>query len=436
MAAMGPCQNCGQELLFWVELKVAPVGTPQKCTPFPPSSSGRESIPAAHPSRPRERSRSRPRSDRKTGGRGRQQALPNNAGLHCVGSRVHGMTGQTVTNRDSVGDAAWGTIVRDGNLVTTNNFRVAPAPEAEVPITGATAAPSGPVADQRLEIAAQGFDVVSERPLYLSHARRPYAGSAWPRKYCTNNWSYAKRYFKYLVMILRHTAEEWGFDIGANGYLLVKQVCTVWPFNTLDPVRDPRFRANSRVRSCMLHLMQLIKEQTQADPWKIRFKIVGQPGREGPEYFVRAENGHSMTTVTEDGLGLVRLTPDQVPVFLAHGTDADKVTSIATDGLKVGGGVGNRRRRNRGRRNHIHFVDMQPGDSPHRWIQAKEVLTFWEARKAANAGFGFARAGNGVILCNQNIPPRFFTGAKVKRSGRWIRDRVFRTLQGLRNGRT
>ena len=161
MAAMGPCQNCGQELLFWVELKVAPVGTPQKCTPFPPSSSGRESIPAAHPSRPRERSRSRPRSDRKTGGRGRQQALPNNAGLHCVGSRVHGMTGQTVTNRDSVGDAAWGTIVRDGNLVTTNNFRVAPAPEAEVPITGATAAPSGPVADQRLEIAAQGFDVVS-----------------------------------------------------------------------------------------------------------------------------------------------------------------------------------------------------------------------------------------------------------------------------------
>ena len=85
MATRCQCQHCGQELVFWAELKVASVGTPlqQPELPVPPvypliAPNQHDQLPGerAQPNqpvtapvvpveaaRPRERSRSRPRSD-------------------------------------------------------------------------------------------------------------------------------------------------------------------------------------------------------------------------------------------------------------------------------------------------------------------------------------------------------------------------------------
>ena len=89
----------------------------------------------------------------------------------------------------------------------------------------------------------------------------------------------------------------------------------------------------TKLQSRVNHMVSLIITETEADPEKVRFEVMGQYGVDGPEYFVRVLNGGSMN----QDPGINWLTPDKVPMYGVHATKMWNVPSILEKGLIAGG---------------------------------------------------------------------------------------------------
>ena len=127
-------------------------------------------------------------------------------------------------------------------------------------------------------------------------------------------------------------------------------------------------------------------------------------------YLVRARQGHSIEHIQNE-LILTRLTVDDTPEFVAHGTYYDFYQSIVRYGLMAGGRQGQSFRR------HVHLVEQLPGSDVVSGMRSDCDLVLWiSVQSAAVSGITFYRSANDVILTEATIDPAFFHSVQITRS--------------------
>ncbi|CAN7007865.1 unnamed protein product [Brassica oleracea var. botrytis] len=134
-----------------------------------------------------------------------------------------------------------------------------------------------------------------------------------------------------LTRILRHMATEMRLDMRGDGFVKVEDLLNL----------NLKTSANVQLKS---HTVDEIREAVRRDN-KQRFSLVEEDG----ELLIRANQGHSITTVESDKLLKPILSPEEAPVCV-HGTYKKNLESILASGLK------------RMNRLHVHFSCGLPTD--------------------------------------------------------------------------
>ncbi|KAG1743116.1 KptA family-domain-containing protein [Suillus lakei] len=174
------------------------------------------------------------------------------------------------------------------------------------------------------------------------------------------------RVSKSLSWLLRHGAKNAGLDMREDGYAKVSDVLS-----------NPMFR---EVNFSQLQEISLGHPDSPSDIW-----------------WIRANQGHSLKTVTLDMQPVTSAL--NVPMAV-HGTTLSAWESIATQGLS------------KMNRNHIHLAQGIPGDNVISGMRnSSQVLIFIDVQKALDAGIPFYLSANGVVLTDGNegfLSPIYF----------------------------
>ena len=183
-----------------------------------------------------------------------------------------------------------------------------------------------------------------------------------------------------LTYYLRHNAVKAGLKIRSDGYVKVNDLLRLHYFQ------------KKRVS------FENIKYEVDTNDKK-RFSMI----QEKEEWFVRANQGHSMQCVnTEELLTIITWNDmDKFPV-ICHGTYVKYWDSIRKEGL------------NRMKRNHIHFVpsDSFGGSNVISGMRYScQLLIYVNLKAALKDGIKFYVSDNNVILSsgiNGVLPPQYF----------------------------
>ena len=174
---------------------------------------------------------------------------------------------------------------------------------------------------------------------------------------------------KFLCLILRHKAKDFGLDIEPSGFVKLQDI--------IELPQSQRFHMS----------IETIEEIVKNDE-KGRFELVNRP-----PYYIRTVQGHSMSEVTNDET-LVKLTKDNIFDFptVVHGTQEKAWNLIEKSGL------------NKMNRNAIHF-SIGYNDENHVKSGMRlncEVFIEINPQYAFFNGFDFFISVNNVILCPGN----------------------------------
>lgn len=167
---------------------------------------------------------------------------------------------------------------------------------------------------------------------------------------------------KKLSNILRHNAVKWSLPIRSDGFVKLSDLTSHYKFSHTneDEIRWIVFTSD-----------------------KQRFQI--STLEDGKEY-IRATQGHTIQSVTNDGLLEEIHSPSEIPVCI-HGTYKKNLPGIMRDGLK------------RCSRNHIHLATDKPNGKVISGARVNtEVFIHIDTEKAMANGLKFYRSVNGVIL--------------------------------------
>ncbi|CAN6832594.1 unnamed protein product [Brassica oleracea] len=180
-----------------------------------------------------------------------------------------------------------------------------------------------------------------------------------------------------LTRILRHMATEMRLDMRGDGFVKVEDLLNL----------NLKTSANVQLKS---HTVDEIREAVRMDN-KQRFSLVEEDG----ELLIRANQGHSITTVESDKLLKPILSPEEAPVCV-HGTYKKNLESILASGLK------------HMNRLHVHFSRGLPTDGEVISGMRRDVnvLIFLDIKKALEVspfdfsiyGIAFYISDNKVIL--------------------------------------
>ncbi|XP_020271129.1 putative tRNA 2'-phosphotransferase [Asparagus officinalis] len=143
------------------------------------------------------------------------------------------------------------------------------------------------------------------------------------------------------------------------------------------------------------HTIEEIREAVRKDN-KQRFSLLEENG----VLFIRANQGHSITTISSESLLKPILSADEVPVCV-HGTYKKNLESILQSGLK------------RMSRLHVHFSSGSPADGEVISGMRRDVniLIFLDVKKALEDGMKLYVSDNKVILTegfDGVVPVKYF----------------------------
>lgn len=139
---------------------------------------------------------------------------------------------------------------------------------------------------------------------------------------------------------------------------------------------------------------------------KQRFQLKKEDGA----YYIRAVQGHTISTVADNELLQQIYDANEIP-YCIHGTTRKCINSILRTGLS------------RMKRNHIHLATGLPSEGVKSGIRYNcEMIIEINVELAMNAGIKFFRSQNGVILSpgissTGYIPPEYFCGVTYAKSG-------------------
>ncbi|KAF0903322.1 hypothetical protein E2562_026598 [Oryza meyeriana var. granulata] len=144
-----------------------------------------------------------------------------------------------------------------------------------------------------------------------------------------------------------------------------------------------------------LHTVDEIREAVRRDN-KQRFSLLEEDG----ELLIRANQGHTVTTVTSESLLKPILSADEVSVCV-HGTRRKNLDSILQHGLK------------RMARLHVHFSSGLPTDGAviSGMRQSVNILIYLDVNKALQDGMKLYISDNKVILTegfDGVVPVKYF----------------------------
>ncbi|ONK80037.1 tRNA 2'-phosphotransferase 1 [Asparagus officinalis] len=185
-----------------------------------------------------------------------------------------------------------------------------------------------------------------------------------------------------LTQVLRHMASELKLDMRSDGFVRVKDLLLL---NLTTYAKIP-------LRS---HTIEEIREAVRKDN-KQRFSLLEENG----ELFIRANQGHSVTTISSERLLKPILSADEVPVCV-HGTYKKNLESILQSGLKQMS------------RLHVHFSSGLPADGKVISGMRRDVniLIFLDVKKALEDGMKLYVSDNKVILTegfDGVVPVKYF----------------------------
>ncbi|XP_018813788.2 tRNA 2'-phosphotransferase 1-like [Juglans regia] len=185
-----------------------------------------------------------------------------------------------------------------------------------------------------------------------------------------------------LTRILRHMASELNLNLRSDGYVKVQDLLKL----------NIKTFANIQLKS---HTIDDIREAVRKDN-KQRFSLMEENG----ELWIRANQGHTITTVESESLLKPILLAEEVPVCV-HGTYVKNLELILESGLK------------RMKRLHVHFSCGLPTDGEviSGMRQDVNVLIFLDARKALEEGMKLYISDNNVILTegfDGVVPVKYF----------------------------
>ncbi|CAL5082669.1 unnamed protein product [Urochloa decumbens] len=182
--------------------------------------------------------------------------------------------------------------------------------------------------------------------------------------------------------VLRHMAAGLGLKMRTDGYVRVSDLLklNLWTYAEV-PLKS--------------HTVDEIREAVRRDS-KLRFSLLEEDG----ELLIRANQGHTVTTVTSESLLKPILSADEVSVCV-HGTFRSRLGSILQSGL------------NRMERLHVHFSSGLPSDGEVISGMRKNVniLIHLDVRKALHDGMKLYISGNNVILTegfDGVVPVKYF----------------------------
>ncbi|GMI77217.1 embryo defective 1067, 2' tRNA phosphotransferase [Hibiscus trionum] len=185
-----------------------------------------------------------------------------------------------------------------------------------------------------------------------------------------------------LTRILRHMATELNLNMRNDGYVKVEDLLKL----------NLKTFANIPLRS---HTVDDIKEAVRKDN-KQRFSLLEENG----ELLIRANQGHTVTTVESESLLKQILSADEVQ-FCIHGTYKRNLESILESGLK------------RMKRLHVHFSSGLPTDGEVISGMRRDVniLIHLNVKKALEDGMKLYISNNKVILSegfDGVVPVKYF----------------------------
>lgn len=172
-----------------------------------------------------------------------------------------------------------------------------------------------------------------------------------------------------LTRILRHMASDLNLNMRSDGFIKVEDLLKL----------NLKTFAQVPLRS---HTVDDIREAVRKDN-KQRFSLLEENG----ELLIRANQGHTITTVESESLLKPILSPDEVSVCV-HGTYKRNLDSILESGLKCM------------KRLHVHFSCGLPTDGEVISGMRRDVnvLIFLNVRKALEDGMKLYISDNKVIL--------------------------------------
>lgn len=185
-----------------------------------------------------------------------------------------------------------------------------------------------------------------------------------------------------LTRILRHMASELKLDMRSDGYVKVQDLLQL----------NMRTFANIPLRS---HTVDDVREAVRKDN-KQRFSLLEENG----ELLIRANQGHTVTTVETESLLKPILSAEEVSVCV-HGTYKKNLESILQEGLK------------RMKRLHVHFSCGLPTDGEVISGMRRDVnmLIYLDVKKALEEGIKLYISDNRVILTegfDGVVPAKYF----------------------------
>ncbi|KAG0512596.1 hypothetical protein BDA96_10G028200 [Sorghum bicolor] len=185
-----------------------------------------------------------------------------------------------------------------------------------------------------------------------------------------------------LTRVLRHMAAELRLDMRTDGYVRVRDLLKL----------NLQTFAKVPLKS---HTVDEIREAVRRDN-KQRFSLLEEDG----ELLIRANQGHTVTTVTSESLLKPILSPDEVSVCV-HGTYRKNLDSILQSGLK------------RMTRLHVHFSSGLPLDGGviSGIRQNVNILIHLDVSKALKDGMKLYISDNKVILTegfDGVVPVKYF----------------------------
>ncbi|KAJ1257822.1 hypothetical protein BS78_10G025900 [Paspalum vaginatum] len=185
-----------------------------------------------------------------------------------------------------------------------------------------------------------------------------------------------------LTRVLRHMAAELRLNMRPDGYVRVSHLLNL----------NLQTFAKIPLKS---HSVDEIREAVRRDN-KQRFSLLEEDG----ELFIRANQGHTVTTVTSESLLKPILSADEVSVCV-HGTYRKNLESILQSGLK------------RMARLHVHFSSGLPSDGEviSGIRQNVNTLIHLDVSKALQDGMKLYISDNKVILTegfDGVVPVKYF----------------------------
>lgn len=197
---------------------------------------------------------------------------------------------------------------------------------------------------------------------------------------------------KALSNILRHQALKFGLHVRSDGFVKLKDILSLKP--------DKRFDFS---HTSLADVQRVVKDSD-----KQRFKLQ----LEGHEWFIRANQGHTINCIDEEELLRRVSCPSEVPVCV-HGTYWKAWQLIEAGGLS------------KMKRNHIHFaVGLPDSDGVISGMRGNvELMISINTERAMQDGISFFLSDNQVILSSGidgTIPPKYFQKVVEVSSGEEI----------------